>query len=199
MKKTVFLLVLAILVTGSVFVHAQESTLNNWISGEIGLFNIGVRYEYQLDPKFSVGANAFANSLFFTASSGVVAFGRFFPTEKSFFLELGLGYGSARSASTDIKYVVTGTQEEKTWGGVKTTGFMINPGFGWRVDVGETGGFFIQPGFRVPIVIGKQEPWEMFSSFFSEFYDDFYKNNVIKPQSGISVDFNFYFGMGVAF
>jgi len=191
MRKLVFVLILAVLVTGSVFAQANVKT--NWISADVGIIGIGLRYEYMLSENLSVGANFYVNSLLFTGSGGFIVAARYYPWGKNFYTELGLGLGSVNGyGEVDIIEKTEGTVD--SWIGITTTGFIISPGLGWKIDVGEPGGFYIQPGFKIPIAIGEQTPWQsMYSaSFDSERYN-------VKDQTGSAVSFIFSFSMGVAF
>jgi len=177
-------------------VFAQEyaaNSHNNWISGELGILGAGVRYERMLSPNLSIGAHIYVNTLLFSAAMGASAVARFYPWAKNFYLEMGVGFGTA-SGPGEVTYVSKSDGTENTWGGVTTTGVTINPGLGWKIDVGQPGSFFINPGIMVPIAIGTQTPYTIIGmdAFLSEFYD-------VKKQTGVSVGFVAYFGMGFAF
>jgi len=138
MKRKLLLIMLVLLlalVSGGLF--AQEGP-NNWISGQVGLLNFGVGYERVLTPQISVGGEAYWNNFFFVFTTSVVeAYGKYYFT-KSIHAKLGLGYG-----------VFTSPDKE-------TSGFAIDPGVGWKIDLGKPGRFFIEPKVSVPIVLGKE-------------------------------------------
>jgi hypothetical protein len=151
MKKVFLVLVLALLVAGGVF--AQVGNANNWVGGQLGLLGAGLRYERVLTPQFTVGGAAYFNSLFFFwNNTGVKAFGRFYPWSGNFFAELGVGFGYR-----------TGTEDVDDGGyhglGVlySLTGFLLEPGLGWKIDVGAPAGFYIEPILTLPIVMGSRE------------------------------------------
>jgi hypothetical protein len=130
MKKVLFMLVLAVLIAGGLW--AQSDT-KNWISGDISLIGMGLRYERMLTPKFSLGGQAFYNNfLLFFNSTIVSATGRFYPWAETFYIGLDLGFGS--------NFVLYGA--------------AITPALGWKIDVGKPGAFFINPELSMPIVLG---------------------------------------------
>ena len=179
-KKWVLGLILATLVAGGVF--AQEAP-KNWISGQVGLINGGAGYERVITPSLSIGGEVYFNSFFIIWNSlAVEGYARFYPFKGKFYGKLGLGFGT-----------VSGTEEVETgWGGkaswfYQTTGFLIDPGIGWKIDVGKPGAFFIEPKVSVPIVLGKKE-YDTLGSSYSE-------NGEFK----VGVNFVVAFGMGYAF
>jgi len=149
----------------------SANAVNNWLSGEIGLLGIGVRYERMRGEKFSLSGNAYYNFSYFfpMVDTGVDIALRYYPFGKIFFIGTGLGYHIHNSYNY--------------WFG-PTKGVAITPEIGWKIDAGKAGGFFIQPGVKVPITLGKHEIW---------WYDEY--------ESKFSVTFGLvpYFGMGVSF
>ncbi|MDR2477728.1 MAG: hypothetical protein LBD48_00290 [Treponema sp.] len=101
-KRTMLALVLAAGFAGGLL--AQEKTANvrnNWISGELSLIGAGLRYEYMLNENVSLGVNAYWTSLFFLWNDlGINAVGRFYPWGKTFFAEIGLGFGMHTGTET---------------------------------------------------------------------------------------------------
>jgi hypothetical protein len=186
MKKVVFLLVLAALVAGGVF--AQEKTANvkrNWISGELSLIGAGLRYEFMINDKLSVGVNTYWTSLFlFFNDIGANVVGRFYPWGKNFYAGLGLGLG-IHSGVEDFK------KDGKTISNtalniVTRTGVDIVPELGWKIDVGNPGGFFLNPVIQIPFTLGTQK---MAVSYLGDVEGDF----------GMSFGFRAAFGMGYSF
>jgi hypothetical protein len=171
MRKAIVMLVLAIAVAGGV--SAQTGSAKNWISGQIGLFNAGVGYERVLTPALSVGGQAYFNSFFFFWNSvAVEAFAKYYPFQGNFYGKLGLGFGTISGTDNDWVYI--------------TSGFLIDPGIGWKIDVGQPGGFFIEPKISVPIVLGKRD------------YDAL-GGNTKEGEFKVGVNFVAAFGMGYAF
>jgi len=184
MKKVLMILILVAVITGGLF--AQSDQYKHWVSGEASFFGAGVRYEYMLTPKFSIGGYGFINTLIFWNDWGLVGAARYYPL-KVFFVELGAGFGY-HSGFQDITYTVNNVKYEYTdlWVGI--TGFTIVPGLGWKIDVGTPGGFFIQPGIKVPITLGKKK------LVFSYSWD-----NNFESDFGVGVGVIAYCGFGYAF
>jgi len=138
MKKQVMLgLVLATLFAGNVF--GQD----NWLSGSIGLIGVGVQYERTLTPNWGVGGGAFwsfypdiINDWDIVNDVFVQAFFRWYPWARTFYAKIGLGYNMHLESDTSIN------------------GFFVEPGIGWKIDVGKEGGFFIEPSVALPVRLG---------------------------------------------
>jgi len=163
-----------------------NSFIENWVSGEISIFGLGVRYERMLEPSFSVGAEAYFNSLFFLWNDwGFIGFVRYYPAKPLFFLELGAGY-NYHTGFGKYKYKDTDGTEETLSDWIETSGFVISPGMGFKIDMRKPGGFFVQPGVKLPITLGTQEPviagWNNRNSKF-----------------GSSIGFIIYCGLGYGF
>jgi len=185
MKKLLLMLVLVVIIAGGI--SAQSNERKNWASGEISLIGVGARYEYMLNPHFSVGVNAYwSNLFFFWHDWGITGNARFYPWSGTFFMELGLGY--CFHSGFDDYSVTNGdvTYTGNDW--VGNTGFGIVPGIGWRISAGKSGGFFMQPGIKLPIIIGYKKP----------ILDDWWMNKY-KGKFGSSMGFVMSFGFGYAF
>ncbi|MCL2480909.1 MAG: hypothetical protein FWF38_04270 [Spirochaetaceae bacterium] len=182
MKKFIFFLIIATVVVGGAF--AQADSQQNWVSGEFNFFGVGARYEYMISSNLSVGVHAYVNTLIVWNNWGISGFGRYYPWGNTFFAEIALGYGY-NSGIKDYSFTYAGQKYSgNDW--VGTTGFLVSPGLGWKIDVGEKGGFFLQPGIKVPVIVGKKKPiidWTF--SYDGEF--------------GTSVGFFPYLGMGYTF
>jgi len=193
MKKLVFVLILAILIAGSVFAEEGNEGFTNWVSVDLGVFGIGIGYEYMLSSNLSVGANAYTSTMFFSGGSGIIGFGRYYPFNSNLYTELGLGYGSSKSMMSGYHIENKADNGMTGTASIATTGLLISPGLGWRIDRGEPGGFFIQPGFKFPIAIGKLTPWASMPR-----YGD-YSDWEYDAQTGTKMGFIFFLSMGIAF
>jgi hypothetical protein len=71
-------------------------------------------------------------------NAGVKGIGRFYPGQGVFFLELGLGFG---------------LQSVLVWN-YYPLGLLVEPGLGWKIDVGAPNGFFIEPFLSLPVIFG---------------------------------------------
>ena len=147
MKKLVLFVVLVMIVASGVF--AQK----NWISGEVGLIGAGVRYEFMLNDKLSIGGNAYWNSFFFFWNEmGISASARYYLFGNLF---VGAGVGFNMHTGT---YKESSNGYEYSWF-AKITGGAITAEVGWKIDVGQPGKFFIQPGLKIPVTFGMREPY----------------------------------------
>jgi len=190
MRKFVFCLVLVMLVTGVVF--AQEgpgsrpaNIRDNWLSGELSIFGGGARYERMLNGNMSIGANFYYSTLILFNELGLDASFRFYPTGKTFFLGIALGY-----------HWHTTVKDGNLLDIISVEGIGITPELGWKIDVGAEGGFYLQPGIKLPLTIGEKT--------FSEnvWRNDGYGEYPVwteKTEPGVGFGFVPYFGMGFAF
>jgi hypothetical protein len=167
MKRFVFMTVLAGLIAGGLF--AQEGP-KNWVYGQGGLIGGGVGYERLLSSSLSVGGELYYNSFFIIWNSfATEAYARYYPLQaQTLYFKLGLGFGT-----------VTGTEDyEYSYGGVTvnlpnrayaTRGFLIDPGVGWKIDVGQPGKFYIEPKASLAIVLGKKDYGLTYGGYEAEF------------------------------
>jgi len=201
MKKIVCILVLFCVIIGAAFAQqkkpatpapaapapAAAKEIKNWISGEVSLFGSGVRYERMLNKNFSIGGATSWNTLILWNAYGVSAAVRFYPMASGFFAGLDLGYGTITGTED-----VTDKYGSHSWL-YATSGFMVTPGVGWKIDFGDPGGFFICPMITLPVVFGKKN------------YDEDYSVWPYAAQNGgtsefkVGVHFRAAFGLGFAF
>ncbi|MDR0382507.1 MAG: hypothetical protein LBH50_00800, partial [Spirochaetaceae bacterium] len=187
-KKGLFVLVLASALAGGAF--AQEKTADAgkfWVSGEVSLIGAGVRGEYMLTQKFSVGLNAYWTSLFFFWNDiGVNAFARFYPWGKKFYAGLGLGY-AIHTGDENVESGSSSVYTYETVAVVKRNGFGIVPELGFKIDLGRAKGFFLNPHIQLPLILGKKDHSGLW-------YDD-----DDSGKFGVSVGFRAALGLGWAF
>jgi len=192
-KKLISLVMLALLlavVSGNLF---AQSGPKNWVYGQVGLLGGGAGYERVLTPKISIGGEVYWNSLFLFFNSTVIeGYGKYYFTTKGIYGKLGLGYGRVTGFEDYVRPAYT------TWYGTTvpaqtyniayaTNGFAIDPGVGWKIDVGGTGGFYIEPKINVPIVLGqKSYTWDL-------------SGEAPKKEFKVGVNFVVAFAMGYAF
>lgn len=188
MKKIVCFLVLLCLIMGAAFAQSKSSSksVDNWISGEVSLLGIGARYERMLNKNISIGVNAYWNSFIFIwneIEAGASFRYYIFPI---FFIGSGLGFhihtGTYEYTDTYTDWYGRTQEETYSWFG-SVYGVAITPEVGWKIDVGGKGGFFVQPGLKVPVTLGKLQPWGGYDT--SEFK--------------VGVGFVPYCGLGFAF
>jgi hypothetical protein len=148
MKRFSLVFVFAAILAGGAF--AQEK--KNFLSGTLGIVDLGIHYERMITPKFSLGAEIYLESFFvFWNTMGVKALTRMYPRAGQFFMELGFGRGLYFGLQFDRdEYAYS------SGGLVVIEGFLVEPGFGWKIDFNEPGGFFIEPALSVPVVLGSK-------------------------------------------
>jgi len=133
--------------TASNQTEKSANVRNNWMSFELAIIGIGIRYERMLGSKISLGLNAYYNP---NSDNPILAcpqyfeintFVRVYPWGKTFFLGVGMGYNHEFGEITRYQ-------------GIASNGFTIIPEIGWKIDAGDPGGFYIMPVFTCPIVFG---------------------------------------------
>ena len=154
-RKVIIFLLLIITIT--FFAFAQEEDLDeieNYLSIDVGLFSIGLRYEKCISSKISMGAVLYGSASFPFLTTGleIGAFGRFYFWRR-LYAELGLGFHSYYFTHTHYDHPIRGST---CWSGTMS-GVSISPGIGYKFDPGKVGMFFISPGISFPITIGKTE------------------------------------------
>jgi hypothetical protein len=185
MKKRILGLCLAMAIAGGAFAQEKyDGSVKNWISGSLNLFGGGIQYERVLTPKISVGAEGYYSTLILLGSYGFEAFGRYYIWQ-GLNAELGLGFGGVLGAH-DYEWDIGGTtyKNDNVWS--LTTGFLINPGIAWKIDIGQNGKFFLEPKVTVPIVLGVTRPVTAFG------YDDW-------DEFGAAVSFKASIAFGYSF
>ena len=146
-KNRLGFVVLLLFIGGVFYANAhdlEENSLpHHWISAEVNYIGLGLRYEYRVNPHFSVGLYGHFHTMYqpyiYTSDSllfGVV--GSLYPFAGTFFLDLGLGYSL-------------------NYGSSNFPGPSIIPGFGWKIDFGKPGSFFISTGIKFPFTIGERQ------------------------------------------
>ena len=164
---------------------------NNWISTELSLGNIGLRYERMLSQKISLGVNVFYNLFWDRDAFGIDASLHFYPWGKTFFIGCALGYQffSSTTVSQYHFFDVTETEAHTT----TFSGPAITPEIGWKIDVGNVGGFYLLLGCAIVFPVGNiNNTVEITGNSFA--YQKVYFGEFIMLASRI-----FYVGMGFAF
>jgi hypothetical protein len=146
MKKLILFSLLIVIAVGGVFAQ-----MNNDGSKKNTIFfgPIMAGYERTLFSGLSVGAEAGFN-FFGLGSEGWLhlmplfadAFVRWYPWQKIFFADLGLGYQGGG--------ITAGISDDDERAG----GFHIKPQVGWRIDIGNAGGWIFETRAGFGITIG---------------------------------------------
>ena len=167
------------------------SAKKNWISAEMSIGTIGLRYERMLGPKISLGANVYLNHFWDHEIFGIDASLRFYPRGNIFFIGCALGYYSFSSITYDRYFYHEVNVTEKYTD--TFDGLAISPEIGWKIDVGDAGGFYIQFGCAVVLRLGENINTVEITG-----------NNIIYQTLSYSeysplASRTFYFGLGFAF
>jgi hypothetical protein len=148
MKKRIFLFLALTALTGS-GVFAQT----HFVSAEVSILGVGARYENVITPYLTANGYAYYNFLPTQSIFGIGIAGRWYPSGRRFFAELGLGYISYTDIYEKESYTYPSSGSNSETVEETFPGFSLAPGFGWTIDVGRVGGFFISPGIKVPVII----------------------------------------------
>jgi len=98
-------------------------------------------------------------------------------------------------AAAEITIINNTTNERSIYTEVTTSGFIVTPGFGWRIKLNSSlEGLFIQPGLKLPTGMGQQKPMENNSSGS---YNP--NTHTYSGQIGLSAAFVFYICAGYSF
>jgi hypothetical protein len=157
-KFIVAMIVIGTIIAGGLFAQEKyDGSKKNSILGTVGVFAVGIHYERALSKTWTVGAEFESDELLAIPSMDMFTanvFGRWYPTQKAMFVELGLGYGYAswEGYPTAEYNVVAGTPLLNVF-----SGFDLKAKIGWKLDVGKHGGFVIEPAMHVGVLLGYKE------------------------------------------
>jgi len=149
----------------SVGVFAQEQNrerARNSIAASVSLFGASLSYERMLSRHFSLLAESSYNTLVLIEEFTVSGKGRWYPAGNVFYLELGLGFSYGRGISDIMSHLLLGMF---TFGWYFTTldeedllarrpGFLVQPGMGWKIDIGRPDGFVLPISMGLNIKLG---------------------------------------------
>jgi len=178
--------------------NKRANSRNNWLSAELfGYtqilgsipfgFGISATYERMLNAHLSLGGNLYwATDYGKENQFGIDAVFRVYPTGKTFFLGVGLGYASFKGDERDR------TRPDGTLDNFGNNyffnGLTITPEIGWKVDIGKTGGFFMDFGVKASVGLGEGNLFGIRSLSENE-----------SPQLFQLAYMRLFFGMGYAF
>jgi len=153
-KRTALLLIVLFAAAGGIFAQDRQRA-KNALSVSVGVLGAELGYERMFGERFSVLAGASYTRLFIVEEFTASVKGRAYPFGGVFFLDLGLGYTYGRG----LVKAVEGAMEDMLlvlltfgwWssqiGDVeickRTSGFLIQPGLGWKIDFGKPDGFIL--------------------------------------------------------
>ena len=158
-KKALLLVLLMLIIAGVVFAQADAK---NTAAVQITFLGVAGSYERMFTPHFSLLAEAAFTTLGiadeFTASGKA----RWYPFGKAFYLEMGLGLAYGHSFSNFIGNFLLGvitfgwwftTDEFNATINKRTGGFLLQPGLGWKIDIGQPGGLVLPIGMGLDIKV----------------------------------------------
>ncbi|MDR2517231.1 MAG: hypothetical protein LBC88_07615 [Spirochaetaceae bacterium] len=164
-KKLFFVMMIAALSTGGVFAEeappVEASRAKNTAAVTVGLIGVEASYERSLTRNFSVLADVSYSNVFFVGDSYTAAIrGRWYPWGKTFFLDLGLGYGNTvgllgSTAEFVLLILTLGlVRPDAINDALRVQGLLVAPSMGWKIDVGKPGGFVIPVVLGLDVVVG---------------------------------------------
>ena len=166
-KKTAVFLVLLIAAGG---LFAQEITIvenekpKNTAALSFGFIGVEGSYERQFNNYLSVLVDASYTTLVLMDEFTASVKGRWYPFGKTFYLDLGLGYSYGYGTVNLMKDMILTTLTFGWWltqidyDNIRTGGFLIQPGLGWKIDVGKPGAFVLPIGMGLDFKIGPEIP-----------------------------------------
>ena len=163
-KKTILILMILVIMAGSISAQNDERAKNS-IALQFGIIGLALSYERIFIPQFSLLADVSYTTLIlmdeFTASIKA----RWYPWGKTFFMDLGLGYSYGYGMSGFIIDAAMTVLTFGYWLKMKpggweknefiTGGFLIQPGLGWKIDIGRPDGFVLPISLGMDFKIGK--------------------------------------------
>jgi hypothetical protein len=160
------------LIAGGLFSQEQERAKNTIaITGGVYPLSVELSYERALSSHFSVLIDgSYSDFLIFSSDSSTSVMneyaaavkGRWYPWAKTFFLELGAGYGNGLGLAGGAAYLVT---YMLTFGLVdlppdifRANGLLISPGLGWKIDIGKPNGFVLPVNVGNDLIVDFSHP-----------------------------------------
>ena len=162
-KKILLIVIVFLVISGGVF--AQDRA-NNSIVASFGIFGAELSYERIFTPRFSVLADVSYTYLVFMDEFTISAKGRWYPFGKTFFLDLGLGYSygkgfvgfTADALLTVITFGAWLAIKDFEDDNLRTGGFLIQPGLGWKFDIGKPDRFVLPVSMGLNIKARSEVP-----------------------------------------
>ena len=146
---------------GGVFAQNQARAKNS-IAVSVGIIGVGLSYERMFNRYFSVLADTSYTTLVLIDEFTLSGKGRVYPFGGAFYLEMGLGFSYGRGVTDFMTNMLLGVL---TFGYYFTTldendflrrrgGFLLQPGLGWKIDIGKPDGFVPPISMGLDIRVG---------------------------------------------
>ena len=161
-KKIVLILVIMLIAASSLFALTQERAKNS-LALSFGVVGAEFSYERIFNRYLSVMADVSYTTLIFMDEFTVAGKGRWYPFGKAYYLEMGLGFTYGKGvvgfmADTLLSVLTFGyylTQKDFENDNFRTPGFLIQPGMGWKIDIGKPDGFVLPIGLGIDFKIAE--------------------------------------------
>jgi len=169
MTRKIFSLIMLIAVTGALFARTNNNKeavveqAKNTLMLSFGVIGTELSYERALNRYFSLSLNASYSTLLFMEALTASVQGKCYPFGKAFYLSVGLGYIYSYG-STDfmrdmlLDFLTSGWWQSQNDFNSKTQGFLIQPGFGWKIDIGKPNGFVLPINAGINLKVGSELP-----------------------------------------
>jgi hypothetical protein len=148
-KRMLLAFIVLIVVSGGVFAQDEQRAANS-LAVSLGVFGAELSYERIFSKRLSILGETSYTTMLFMDEFTVAGKGRLYPFAGAFFLELGLGYSYGMGAVNMMEKMLLGVitlglyyifvEEIEN---PRTGGFLIQPGLGWKIDIGKPDGFIL--------------------------------------------------------
>ena len=147
-KKLLLILIILLVISGFAFSQeSHEEEANNTISVLFTILGTEASYERSFNRYFSVLADVSYTTLFIVNELTASGKGRWYPFGRTFYMEMGLGFGYANAATGAIAALLFPILLLIPDFDISRTdyiyGFLIQTGMGWKIDIGKPGGFVL--------------------------------------------------------
>ena len=163
MKKRILLALIVLLIISGGLSAQDQVRAKNSIAVSFGIIGVELGYERIFNRYLSVLADLSYTTLIFMDEFTVSGKGRWYPFGRAFYLEMGLGYSYGKGVTGFVADVLLGTVSFGLYWLVKdfendvfrTGGFLIQPGLGWKIDIGKQDRFVLPISLGLDIKTGK--------------------------------------------
>ena len=157
-KKVLFLCLIILIAGGAVF---AQGFARSSVAVQFTLIGASASYEFIISPHFSLLGEVAYTTMVLINEFSAAAKARWYPFGKAFYLDLGLGYCYGRGYidfTADMVMIVLTLGYwlyTKDWDEPYRGGFLIQPGLGWKIDIGKPDGFVLPISMGLDIKIGE--------------------------------------------
>ena len=161
-KKLLLTFVVLLIISGHVFSQEKERA-KNAVTLQFGIIGAELSYERMFNRRFSILADVSYTTLIFVDEFTASVKGRWYPFKRAFYLDMGLGYTYGKGAIGMMADMVLGVvsfgyyflREDYDRNFFRTSGFLIQGGLGWKIDIGKQDHFVLPIGMGVDVKIGE--------------------------------------------